>query len=126
MFALRFSQSRSTVARGRTAENWVVGWCRRRGWVVVARNWRCRGGELDIVCWDQVQLVVVEVKCRSNCRYGSATSQLTAQQRQRIERTLEQFCYRNGLGERPWRLDLLALQQRAGQWYSTYYAGIAN
>jgi putative endonuclease len=100
-----------------------VGWCRRRGWTVVARNWRCRGGELDVVAWDQEQLIVVEVKCRSSVRYGVAGTQLTAAQRRRIERTLEQFCYRTGLGERPWRMDLLALQRRGGRWYSTHYGG---
>ena len=121
---LMFIRKESTTKRGRTAENHVVGCCRRWGWIVISRNWRCRGGELDIVAWDQEQFIVVEVKCRTSARWGVAKTQLTVAQRRRLYATFEQYCYRHGLGERLWRLDLVALQYRDRRWYSTHYEGV--
>lgn len=39
---------------------------RRLGMRIVARNWRCRMGELDLVALDGQTLVFVEVKCRAS------------------------------------------------------------
>ena len=44
------------------------------GYQIIERNWRCRFGELDIICWDpqSTRLVFVEVKTRTTRQYGGA------------------------------------------------------
>jgi putative endonuclease len=58
-------------AVGRFGEQQAVGHLEAAGLEILARNWRCREGELDIVARDGSQLVFVEVKTRSSRAYGS-------------------------------------------------------
>lgn len=58
-------------AVGRYGEQVAADHLQAIGHVVLARNWRCREGELDIVARDGSQLVIVEVKTRSTLYFGS-------------------------------------------------------
>jgi putative endonuclease len=58
-------------AVGRFGEQLAVGHLEAAGLEILARNWRCREGELDIVARDGSELVFVEVKTRSSRAYGS-------------------------------------------------------
>ena len=57
-------------ALGRRGEDLAAAYLTEQGLVVLDRNWRCRLGELDIVCTDSRRLVVCEIKTRSSTRYG--------------------------------------------------------
>lgn len=59
-------------------------WLCSRGWQLLARNVRCRRGELDIVALDGDTLVFIEVKARSNPRYTSAAAAVTPTKRKRL------------------------------------------
>lgn len=56
---------------GRYGEDIAVGHLEAAGMVVLARNWRCAQGELDIVARDGSTLVFCEVKTRSGVGYGT-------------------------------------------------------
>jgi putative endonuclease len=58
-------------AVGRYGEQLAVQHLEAAGTVVLARNWRCREGELDIVAREGDQLVFVEVKTRSSLAFGA-------------------------------------------------------
>jgi putative endonuclease len=58
-------------AVGRYGEQLAVSHLEAAGLVILARNWRCREGELDIVARDGPELVFVEVKTRSSLAFGS-------------------------------------------------------
>ncbi len=53
------------MLRGQLAEQQVADWLQRRGWHVVERNFRARGGELDLVMRCGAALRLVEVKARA-------------------------------------------------------------
>jgi putative endonuclease len=55
---------------GRAGEERAAAYLRSRGYHVLARNWRGRGGELDIVAVRGTELVAVEVKTRSGTGFG--------------------------------------------------------
>ena len=55
-----------------------------RGWQVVARNWRCRDGELDVVARDGQALVFCEVKTRTGTGFGHPAEAVTASKRRRL------------------------------------------
>jgi putative endonuclease len=59
-----------------------------RGLQVVARNWRCRYGELDVIAVDPVARVVVfvEVKTRTSDRFGGIEQAVTPQKLRRLRR----------------------------------------
>jgi putative endonuclease len=71
-------------ALGRAGEDRVAAHLEKRGWRVVARNWRCRQGELDIVALDGEQLVVVEVKTRRGMGFGHPLEAIDARKRARL------------------------------------------
>ena len=57
-------------ARGRWGEEEAARWYRTRGYEVVARNWRCRAGELDLVARIDRTVVFCEVKARRSDAFG--------------------------------------------------------
>lgn len=63
--------------RGQWGEELVAEDLRRKGWTVVARNFYCRMGELDIVAKNERYLIFVEVKLRKNARFGAACEAVT-------------------------------------------------
>ena len=56
----------------------------RHGLKILARNYRCRGGEIDLVCRDGATLVFVEVRLRTHHGYGGAAASITPAKRRRI------------------------------------------
>lgn len=76
-----------TAARlrlGATGEDQVAAWYRRAGYEVLARNWRCREGELDLVCARDRRVVICEVKTRSSLAFGHPAEAVTAAKRRRL------------------------------------------
>lgn len=57
-----------------------------QGLVVLDRNWRCGLGELDLVCRDGADLVVVEVKTRASVAFGSPLEAVTDRKAARLRR----------------------------------------
>lgn len=56
------------------------------GFLILARNYRCRAGELDIVARRERMLVVAEVRLRTNAEFGGAAASISAAKRARIVR----------------------------------------
>ncbi|MFZ0407938.1 MAG: YraN family protein [Cyanobium sp.] len=73
--------------QGRWAEQRALRLLQQRGWRLLSRNWRCRWGELDLVCEKPGRLLLVEVKGRrAGSRDGGGTTVLQGAQRQRLRR----------------------------------------
>ena len=56
------------------------------GYEVLARNWRCRDGELDLVARDGDAVVFVEVKTRSSADFGMPVEAVTREKQARVRR----------------------------------------
>lgn len=63
----------------------------QRGHRIVARNWRARGGELDLVTLHRGVLHFVEVKTRSSAAMGGVWESITRTKRHRLARAAEAF-----------------------------------
>lgn len=74
----------TTTTRGREAETLAAQYLERHGLRVVARNFRVRSGEIDLICRDGATLVFVEVRLRSRGDFGGAAASITAEKRRRI------------------------------------------
>jgi len=73
------------VELGRLGEQLAADHLEEQGLVVVARNWRCQNGEIDIVATDGIgTLVVCEVKTRSGIGYGTPAEAVTLDKRRRL------------------------------------------
>ena len=79
------------VARGKWAEDLVSRWYEQHGYVIVARNWRCKRGELDVVACKNGVLVVCEVKARANNAFGTPAEAVTPAKQMKVRRATADF-----------------------------------
>ena len=83
------------MARARWAEELVASLYQRDGYEIIARNWHCREGELDIVAVSQVGrirlIVVVEVRARSTNFFGSPLESVTLAKQKKLCRATKKF-----------------------------------
>jgi putative endonuclease len=96
-----------TQASGKLAEALSAGYLQARGLRLIARNYRCRLGEIDLILADGPILVFAEVRLRRNRDFGGAAASVTAAKRQRI--LLAARHYLSGRPERPCRFDVMLL-----------------
>lgn len=79
------------------------------GYEIVARNWRCRDGELDLVARGRGALVFIEVKTRSGSGFGSPFEAVDARKQRRIRRLAQRFCAETGERAPELRFDVVAV-----------------
>lgn len=71
-------------ATGGAGEDQAAQFLARHGLQVIARNYRTRLGEIDLIARDRETLVFVEVRLRKDARFGGALESITARKRSRI------------------------------------------
>jgi putative endonuclease len=69
---------------GRNAEQKALIYLQAQGLQLVERNYRCRGGEIDLVMRDTKQLVMVEVRYRRSTSYTSAAASIDQRKQSRL------------------------------------------
>jgi putative endonuclease len=99
------------MLRGVAAEELAAQYLKVRGLKVLARNLRCRAGELDLVCLDRGVLAIVEVRQRGSAEFGGAVASVTCAKQHKIIRAAQFFLRR----EKHWRnfpvrFDVLAIE----------------
>jgi putative endonuclease len=104
----RFTRQRAR-RRGISAE-WLCRWhLRLRGWRIVAFDWRCPSGEIDILARRGGVLAIIEVKSRRDL--ASAAASLLPRQRRRIARAASAFLLmRPDLAELALRFDVMLVE----------------
>ena len=80
-----------------------------RGFQVIARNWHCRYGELDLIMRDDDTIVAVEVKTRRGLGYGSPLEAITARKAARLWRLLLEWRRTNDLRGIKLRVDAVGI-----------------
>ena len=71
---------------GARGEALTVAWYTSRGYAVLARNWRCREGELDLVASRGGCVVFCEVKTRTGTGFGLPAEAVTGEKQRRLRR----------------------------------------
>ena len=122
---LRSQKSLEDETTGEIGEKLAADYLKTRGFKIVARNFRAKFGELDIVCRKGRLLVFVEVKsvtsnpaqfAQERIQSGEQLSgfspeqHFTKQKIARLKRAIEIFLIKNKLGEINQRLDLIAIE----------------
>lgn len=87
--------SRDRVAAGLYWEEAASAYLERQGLRTLLRRYRCRLGELDLVCTDDTTLVIVEVRARSSTGYVSALASVDFHKRRRIVKATRHLLMRH-------------------------------
>lgn len=100
----------ANLARGRWGEQLAARWYQQRGYEVVSRNWRCVGGEIDLVVERDGVVVIVEVKARRSEAFGAAVLAVDARKQARLRRLAMAWVAAERPGARvPLRFDVAAI-----------------
>jgi putative endonuclease len=111
----RAAMSRDRVILGQTGEDLACRELERRGYAIVERRHRRRGGEPDIIARDGPTLVFVEVKAREDLTFGDPAEAVTARKRRRIVRLAIDYVMRHRLTNVPCRFDVVSIHIEAGR-----------
>jgi putative endonuclease len=98
--------------RGAAAEALAAQFLSSRGLTIIERNYRCRGGEIDLIACDGSSLVFVEVRLRRGGAFGGAAASITAAKRRRLGFAAKHYLGRLGR-EPPCRFDAILLDALA-------------
>lgn len=94
---------------GQRGEQLAADFLVQRGYIVIARNWHCPGGELDIVAKQGDLWVFIEVKTVRSSDIQRALAQVTPGKQQRLIRAVQLFLVQQQQDEAEWRLDVMAV-----------------
>jgi putative endonuclease len=101
------------MARARWAEDLVAGFYLRDGYEIVARNWNCLEGELDIVVVLQESrvktIVVVEVRARASNYFGSALESVTPAKQKKLRSATKKFLASQSINYSAVRFDVASV-----------------
>ena len=96
-------------ALGADGEERAAAWYEANGYTVVARNWRCRDGELDLVVCRGRTLVFVEVKARRTDRFGIPAEAVTPAKQRRLRGLAARYLEDTGTRADSLRFDVVAI-----------------
>lgn len=80
------------------------------GYRIIERNWRCPGGELDLIAEDGGTLVFVEVRSRRDTgSFGTPEESVDARKQKRLRELARMYLYRSRAFDRKTRFDVVAV-----------------
>lgn len=99
----------STKITGDYGEDLACEYLKKQGYKILERNYRIRGGEIDIVAHDGDYLVFVEVKARFSHEYGPPAESMTAWKIKYLIKAAKFYVNKIGWGDGPYRLDFIGI-----------------
>jgi putative endonuclease len=99
----------SHLERGQRGEDLAAAWYAGHGYDLVARNWRCPTGEVDLIVRRGELLVVCEVKARRTDAYGPPAAAVGRVKQQRLRRLAAEWLATTGVRGVDVRFDVVAV-----------------
>jgi putative endonuclease len=101
--------------KGRESEDLAARFLEKNGLKVVARNFRCPLGEIDLIGRDGGTIVFVEVKSRFAGGYGLPQESVTRSKQRRLTRLGQWYLKKNGMERQSARFDVVAIIRRGDE-----------
>lgn len=109
---------------GKIAEQLAATYLQHQGLTLLASNYHCRFGEIDLIMRDGSEIVFVEVRLRSNTSFGGAAESISSAKMQKLSRTADHYLMQRSAT--PCRFDAVLLNSLslAGlQWIKNAFDG---
>jgi putative endonuclease len=103
---------RAKDAVGRYGEDVAARHLSEAGLTIVARNWRCAEGEIDIVAVERGALVFCEVKTRTGIGFGTPAEAVTRRKAERLRRLALLWLLEHPAGGVDVRFDVVSVLRR--------------
>lgn len=98
---------------GRWGEELAARWLRKKHYAVLAMNFYCRMGEIDVIAADKKYIVFVEVKLRKNSDHGYAREFVTEKKQEKLRLAAEMWLLQNPTELQP-RFDIIEIYAPEG------------
>lgn len=97
---------------GELGEKLAAKYLMQNNYKIIEKNFTCRQGEIDIIAKDnsKQELVFIEVKTRTNFKYGLPSESVTENKQKHIYKTAEYYVYKNKIKESPVRFDIIEIK----------------
>ena len=112
------------MTTGEWGEVRAARWLKERGFHIIARNYRCQWGEIDLIAEDEQYLVFVEVKTRSNTRFGTAGQAVNDSKQRKLTRAAQDWLLKQPSQRQP-RFDVMEVYP-ATRWTPEHIVHIPN
>jgi putative endonuclease len=103
--------SKTTRDKGNEGEELACTFLEMKGWIILDRNYHFEKAEVDIVAYDDKNIVFVEVKTRSGVYFGRPEDYVTPQKEKNIFKAAEAWLYERKMEGSPVRFDVVSVVQ---------------
>jgi putative endonuclease len=86
----------------------------KAGYSIVARNWRCNQGEIDLIAEHKGEIVFVEVRARFD-GIDVAIESITPTKQRKLQKLAQLYLSEHQLDNKPYRIDVVAVGLQKGQ-----------
>lgn len=107
-------------SKGDNGEDIAVKYLIENGARIVARNFRCRLGEIDVIAEYENYLCFIEVKLRNNTAYGCAIEAVTPAKQKTIRMVAQVYLMQNCRYNSPCRFDVIGIDMTENKENITY------
>lgn len=102
---------------GKKGEEIAVKALSGKGYTVLARNYRCRLGEIDIIARDRNALVFIEVKTRRSSNFGTAAAAVTSKKQMQISRVAQYYLLEKKISHVDARFDVVEINGSGNSYF---------
>lgn len=101
---------------GNRGEQLAIAYLRERDYNILATNWHCPRGEIDIIAQNGTTIVFVEVRTRRTPSTASAFASITTNKQQKLAQAAHLYLHENDIDSHtPWRIDVVAIALPTGK-----------
>ncbi|MFV1857844.1 MAG: YraN family protein [Anaerolineales bacterium] len=94
---------------GTLGESLAADYLLNHGYRILDRNWRWRGGEIDLIAEKDGGIIFVEVKARRSHSFGTPQEAVTRAKQQKLIQSAYAYLEDSSYAQSPWRIDVVAL-----------------
>lgn len=92
---------------GKIGEEIATNYLKKNGIKIMKRNFYCKAGEIDIIAQDKEELVFIEVKSRTNCKYGKPSEAVNFPKQKHLFHAIEYYLYSKKMKNVKVRIDVI-------------------
>lgn len=102
---------------GKQGEKIVCKYLEKNKYIILDTNFNTRTGEIDIIAKDQNEIVFIEVKTRTNSKYGIPAEAVTQEKLKRIYKTAQYYIHKRNLYNISARIDVIEVLAKENKYY---------
>lgn len=94
---------------GKIGEDLAVKYLERTGYKILEKNFECRQGEIDIIALDKNEIIFIEVKTRTNIKYGHPIEAVNGIKQKHLLKAVKYYLYSRNLENEYVRIDVVEI-----------------